>query len=130
MANVSKVDNLLSNIKKIQDSLIKLQQTHSSIDMLVAEKELLQLKLSILQLDENSTNFEPQKVIGKNALEERIVDFVGITNKATQSEICQHFVSASSRTIRRHLSRLLDAGVLRKVRAGREIAYSTKVLST
>lgn len=125
MANVSKLDKILSNVRKISQNLANHENIGDSSRWLAVERDVLALELSILsqmasERSEDSSKKAP-KII---EAEEEIMSVIESRPGVTQNELCEHFRKMSSRTVRRHIDNLLSRGVVQKTRKGKETAYT------
>lgn len=103
-------------------------------EFLELEKKSLELKLSLMSLkskiiESQTAKNDPdpeddaKKLSTKNGVKEQILDFIGGRGEVVNIEVFNRFGHFSRRTIKRHLSDLINSGLILRRAAGKKVTY-------
>lgn len=126
---IFRVENIVTTFL-IFCHLKKIERT----EFLELEKKSLELKLSLMSFkgkiiedqtakNELSSENNVKKLSTKNGVKEQILDFIGDRGEVVNMEVFNQFGNFSRRTIKRHLSDLINSGLILRQAAGKKVTY-------
>lgn len=133
---VSQIKNLLLLV-----GIIKHLELFGDTTPLLLERELLKLQLLLLNYDQskllprgaevsnnlvikkNNDNNKNAKPVKLNELHKQIAGFIQSKERVQNIDVFGQFASTTRRTLKRKLSELIEAGVIKKQAKGKEVYY-------
>ncbi len=116
---------ILCEVLNIYEEVAKIYLLKTQRDLLLLKKEIVQFFDKKIKKEETKKNNDNLKIGEINDVQAKIIQYLNINGKTQSSKLYKVLLTFSPRTIRRNITSLLEAGIVKREQEGRNIHYMT-----